>query len=198
MKFPFGPKDPQPIASAPQAGPKTVGLASKPPAVPDGKKQIFTGLIFIFVSFLGAVFLLYLTVNAQSAKEVEVKDLNEKLLLVNTQKDQASSQAQELQSQVGSVLDLDKVVKASEKVHGVSEADRKEGSLWINRKSGNSMVTLGILNGVTKGSRLAVFDGGKKIATLKVTSALDVVSYVEPVDKTLADFTRDYYQVKCP
>ncbi len=197
MKFPsFGKKDAQPIVPAPKGAPKAAVLASKPPAFPDGKKQIFTGLVFIFVSFLGAVFLLYLTVNAQSAKEVEVKDLNEKLLLVSTEKQAATSQKEELQQQVGRVLDLEKVVRASEKVHGESEADRKEGSLWINRKSGNAMVTLGVLNGVTKGVRLGVFEADKRVGTVKVTSALDVVSYVEPVDKKLTEFSRDYYQVK--
>ncbi len=198
MKFPFGKKDVQPVAAAVKVAAKVSTPAPKPAAVVDGRKQIITGLVFISASFLGAVFLLYLTVNAQSAKEVEVKDLNQKLLLVSTEKDAATSQAQTLQSQVGSVLDLQKVVRVSEKVHGQSEADRKEGSLWINRKSGSVMVTLGVLNGVTKGSRLAVYDGENKIATMKVTSALDVVSYVEPVDKKISEFSRDYYQVKSP
>ncbi len=197
MKFPFGKKDAQPVVSAPKVASKAAGLASKPAvAPPDGKKQIVAGLVFISASFLGAVFLLYLTVNAQSAKEVEVKDLNEKLLLVSTEKQAATSQKEELQQQVGRVLDLEKVVRASEKVHGVSEFDRKEGSLWINRKSGNAMVTLGVLNGVTKGVRLGVFEADKRVGTMKVISALDVVSYVEPVDKKLAEFSRDYYQVK--
>ncbi len=196
MKFPFGKKNLQPMAPAPKVATKAAGLASKPPAVPDGKKQIVTGLAFIFASFLGAVFLLYLTVNAQSAKEFEVKDLNEKLLLVSTEKQAATSQKEELQQQVGRVLDLEKVVRTSEKVHGEAEADRKEGSLWINRKSGNAMVTLGVLNGVTKGVRLGVFEADKRVGTVKVTSALDVVSYVDSVDKKLSEFSRDYYQVK--
>jgi hypothetical protein len=58
------------------------------------------------------------------------------------------------------------------------------------------MVTLGVLNGVTKGVRLGVFEADKRVGTVKVTSALDVVSYVEPVDKKLTEFSRDYYQVK--
>lgn len=197
MKFPFGKKDAQPVVPAPKGAPKAAGLASKDPVVPpDGKKQIIAGLVFICASFLGAVFLLYLTVNAQSAREFEVKDLNEKLLLVSTEKEAAASQAQEFKSQVGRALDLKKVVDASQKVHGESESQRKTGSMWINRKTASSMVTLGVLNGVTKGSRLGVFDGKNKIATLKVISALDVVSYVEPVDKEIGDFQRDYYEVK--
>lgn len=198
MKFSFGKKQslPSDMAAQPASKVKVAGNIVKPSPAVDGKKQIIAGLVFICASFLGAVFLLYLTVNAQSAKEFEVKDLNEKLLLVSTEKEAAASQAQAFKSQVGRALDLEKVVDASQKVHGEKESDRKNGSMWINRKTGSWMVTLGVLNGVTKGSRLGVFDGKNKIATLKVISALDVVSYVEPVDKEIGDFERDYYEVK--
>ncbi len=196
MKFPFERKDVPVVVPSSKPVSKVTAAVVKSSVVPDGKKQIVTGLVFICASFLGAIFLLYLTVNAQSAKEFEVKDLNEKLLLVSTEKEAATSQAQTFKSQVGKTLDLEKVVRASEKVHGDSEADRKTGSLWINRKTGSCMATLGVLNGVTKGSRLDVFDGEKKIATMKVTSALDVVSYVEPVDQKIGDFGRDYYEIR--
>ncbi len=199
MKLPFGKKEKATDPAGP--GPKAVGKASMPirpsAKIPDGKKQIITGLIFISASFIGAVFLLYLTVNAQSAKEVEFQDLNQKLHLVSTEKEAANNKAETLQSKVGRVLDLEKVVRASEKIHDESEATRKEGSLWIDRKTSRCMVTLGVLNGVHKGSRLNVYEAdNNKVGVVKVTSALDVVSYVEPVDKKVADFTRDYYHVK--
>ncbi|MCB9771450.1 MAG: hypothetical protein H6754_02735 [Candidatus Omnitrophica bacterium] len=202
MKLPFGKKDAAAAGSAskpaPQAAPKVKAVkpSSKSLAAPDGKKQIVTGLIFISVSFLGAIFLFYLTVNAQSAKEEEVKELSQELLLVGTEKDAAYSKAKTLQAQVGRVIDLDKVVTASQKVHGEKEANRIDGTLWIDRKSQKYIMTLGILNGVTKGSRLIIYDGDNKLATIKVISALDVVSFGEPVDKKITDFTKDYYQVK--
>ncbi len=192
MKFPFSAKakvaDPKP--ETPKADTK------KQPAMPDGKKQILTGLVFVAASFIGAVFLLYLTVTAQNAKDAQVKELNQKLELTSAEKDVVSRKADALAGEVGRVLDLDKVVNASQKIHGEKEGERKSGSLWIDRKTGSFVVTLGILNGVSKGNRLAVYEGENKFATLKVNTALDVVSYAEPVDKKLQEFLKDYYTVK--
>lgn len=206
MKFPLFPGggkkvDPakaavkeSPKASAP--APKVVLPKTSSAGTPDGKRQIVTGLIFISASFLGAVFLLYLTVNAQSAKEAQLRDMKQDLVLTRTEKDLANTKAQQLEAEVGRVIDLDKVVSASKEIHGADEANRKQGSLWINRKTQSCMVTLGALNGVTKGSRLDVFDGEEKIGKVNIISALDVVSYAEPVDKELKEFKKDYYAVK--
>ena len=192
MKSPFSAKTK--AAVPPPADSK--GDTKNQPAGPDGKKQILTGLVFVSASFLGAIFLLYLTVTAQSAKEVQLKDLHQKLVVVSTEKEVASHKAEALAKEVGRVLDLDRVVSASKKIHSETEVDRKAGSLWIDRKTGSFVVTLGILNGVTKGNRLAVYEGENKFATLKVNTALDVVSYTEPVDKKLTEFLKDYYTVK--
>lgn len=212
MKFPFGKKDTA-TAAKPAVSPEK-SPEQKSPAVPDKKKpelaagkpqktaasdsrkQIIVGLGFIAAAFLGAVFLMYVSVNAQSAKESELNDTTRKLSRVKSENEQAMGRIETLQSERGRVMDLEKIVKTSEEIHGDKEAARKEGSLWINRKTGNCLVTLGILNGVTKGSRLGVFEGKVKIATFSVTSALDVVSYAEPVDKKIEDFSKDYYQVK--
>ncbi len=202
MKFSFGKKSDasaKPVATSkvpPKAAAKSSASVIKPAVVAGGRKQVISGLIFVSVSFVGAVFLLYLTVNAQSAKEVELQDLSEEYFLISTEKDVAVSQVQTLQAQAGRFLNRDKVMKAAQSIHGEDEADRHEGSFWIDHKSGHCMITLGVLNGVDKGSRLGVYDGENKIATVNVLSALDVVSFVEPVDKAIKDFKRDYYQVK--
>ena len=196
MKFPFGKKAETAPVPAPKTSAKVVVAATKPPETLDGRKRIITGLIFIAASFLGAIFLFYLTVNAQSAKESELRDMKQDLVLARTEKDLVSTKAQQLEMEVGRVIDLDKVVSASQKIHGADEATRKQGSMWINRKTQICMVTLGALNGVSKGSRLEVYDGEDKFATVKIVSSLDVVSYVEPIDKELKDFKKDYYAVK--
>lgn len=202
MKFPFGKESDAPVKLAvtskvpPKAVTKSSASVINPVIVANGRKQIISGLIFVSVSFVGAVFLLYLTVNAQSAKEIELQDLTDEYFLINTQKDVAVSQVQTLQSQAGRFLNRDKVIDAAQSVHGEDESNRTDGSFWIDRKSGRCMVTLGVLNGVDKGSRLSVYEGENKIATVNVVSALDVVSFVEPVDKKVMDFKRDYYQVK--
>lgn len=186
-------------ASTPQPAAKPKPPSPARPDVPDvhrGRKQIVVGLILISAAFLGSVFLLYLTVNAQSAKEVQLRDMKQDLVLARTEKDIASTKAQQLEAEVGRVIDLDKVVSASKEIHGADEVNRKQGSLWINRKTQACMVTLGALNGVTKGSRLNVYDGEEKVGKVNIISALDVVSYAEPVDKELAEFKKDYYAVK--
>jgi hypothetical protein len=202
MKFPFGKKSDasaKPVATS-KVSHKTAAKSSasviKPAVVAGGRKQVISGLVFVSVSFVGAVFLLYLTVNAQSAKDSELQDLNAEYVLVSSEKEVADSKVQTLQSQVGRFLDRAKVMDVAQSIHGQDEADRREGSFWIDHKSGRCMITLGVLNGVDKGSRLGVYDGENKIATVNVISALDVVSFVEPVDKTIKDFKRDYYHVK--
>jgi len=205
MKFPSLPSDgkktdiPKP---APQESTKAAVPASKVRAVAknappsDGKRLIITGFVFISSAFIGAIFLLYLTVNAQSAKESELRDMKQDLVLARTEKDLVKIRAEQLQLEVGRVIDLDKVVTASQKVHGADEAGRKQGSMWINRKTQSCMVTLGALNGVTKGSELGVYDGENKLGIVKIVSTLDVVSYVVPVNQELKEFTKDYYAVK--
>ncbi len=156
MKFPFGKKAETAPVPAPKTAAKVAVASPKPPETLDGRKRIITGLIFIAASFLGAIFLFYLTVNAQSAKESELRDMKQDLVLARTEKDLVSTKAQQLEMEVGRVIDLDKVVSASQKIHGADEATRKQGSMWINRKTQICMVTLGALNGVSKGSRLEV------------------------------------------
>lgn len=215
MKFPFlGPKKAAPAkevvakpAAAEKAAPALKKESVKPAAkansalpkasvMNDGKKQIITGLVFVSLAFVGAIFLFYQNVNAQSAKEAQVNELTQQLTVVSTEKDLSTRKAQALEKEMGRVLDLEKVVNASKQVNGAKEAEKKEGSLWIDRKNKSFLITLGILNGVNIGNRLQVYDGDSKMATIKVVAALDVVSYVEPLDKDMKDFLKNYYTVK--
>ena len=200
--FPGGGKKADTAKAAPKESPKAAASTPKARVIAknasssDGKRLIITGFVFISSAFVGAIFLLYLTVNAQSAKESELRDMKQDLVLARTEKDLVKIRAEQLELEVGRVIDLDKVVTASQKVHGADEAGRKQGSMWINRKTLSCMVTLGALNGVTKGSELGVYDGENKLGTVKIVSTLDVVSYAEPVNRELKEFTKDYYAVK--
>ena len=76
------------------------------------------------------------------------------------------------------------------------EKQKKEGHLWIDRNSKTFIVTLGALNGIEVGTRLALYDGAERIGSLHVARVMDVISYVEPVgSKTLNDFASNYYKV---
>lgn len=194
MKFPFV-KKADAVTATPKPASKAI-LAPKKPSADNGQRLVITGLIFISIAFVGVIVLMYLLVNTQSAKETQIREMKQDLVLARTEKDLVSTKADQLQAEIGRVIDLDSVVSESRKVNSAEEVSRKQGSMWINRKTQSVMVTLGVLNGVTKGSELSVYDGQDKLGTVKIVSALDVVSYAEPVDKNLKDFTKDYYAVK--
>ena len=92
-------------------------------------------------------------------------------------------------------IHLKSIVNEAEEVYGEEEKMRKEGLLWVDRKSSRFIVTLGALNGVNKGSYLTIYDGDKKVGQAKVESAFDVISYVSPLEKSLNLSTKDYYRV---
>ena len=77
-------------------------------------------------------------------------------------------------------ISLKAVLKQSEKIYPPQETGRKEGVMWFDRKASRFVVTLGAINGLSKGSVLSVYDGDDKIAEVKVESALDAISYVNP------------------
>lgn len=199
MKFSLGKKETPAKAAAPvntSAAPRAERAQQAPakakPA-PDGRKQVLLGFVFLAMSFVGGVSLFYMRVSAQ---EDSIAQLTKDLDTTKAEKDFVNRKAETLEAQVGRVIDRERVVKESGKIHGGQEASRRSGALWIDRKSSRIIITLGALNGVDKGNFLNVYDGDAKFASVKVTSALDVVAYVEPVDMSISDFRKDYYSVR--
>ena len=57
-------------------------------------------------------------------------------------------------------------------------------------------MTLGVLNGLSAGKKLTVYDNTNKvIGHLIVETTLDVISYVRPMGKSLDEFEANYYRV---
>src|SRR3989338_5823419 len=92
-------------------------------------------------------------------------------------------------------MKLKGLVKKAEAVYGSAEKARKEGSLWLDRRSNNFIITLGALHGLRQGSELSIYDGSNKIDTASVETPFDVISYVKPVKNSPDSFTGGYYRV---
>ncbi len=75
---------------------------------------------------------------------------------------------------------------------------RNEGTLWINRKLSQCLITLGTTHGLEKGVLVDIYDGKKKVGKARVVQVFDVISYAELVGKTQGHFTKNYYSVSIP
>lgn len=159
------------------------------------KKNLFIGLILVSVAFVCVIGIFYFMINAQRVQFGEIAALNERVASLDSERDVLERLTGDLEQKVGSSIALEKILKEADKVYGDTEKDRREGHLWIDHASATFVVTLGALNGLMPGSHLTVYDGASKIGSVIVETPLDVISSVQPVDKTLAQFTNDYYRV---
>jgi len=100
---------------------------------------------------------------------------------------------EEVKVEPGDELNLKSLIEKSVSVHGKEEADRSEGSLWYDKKASRYVVTLGGVNGVLPGTQLGVYRKDKRVGSVTVDTAFDVISYVTPSSNlTLGT---DYYRV---
>ena len=99
---------------------------------------------------------------------------------------------------------LEDVLARAKIIYGEKELSRKNGILWVDRKSSQFMITLGMVNGLVPGTYLGVYqeklqvDGtviNEKIDDVIVEKTYDIISYAKPAKKSLDDFDRDYYRV---
>ncbi len=159
------------------------------------KKKILLGVFFVGLGLIFLVGVFYLLINSQQAGAKENADLREQLAFLKTEKETEDHKVEELQQAVGKSVRLEKVLETANQTYDAKEKERREGYLWVDREGQTWVITLGALNGVSVGSRLAVYDGDKKIGTIKVKTPLDVISYVQPVDKSVEELKDDYYRV---
>jgi len=93
------------------------------------------------------------------------------------------------------VISLDSLIEAATTAYGEEERAKKEGYLWIDKKSAKYIITLGGINGLKVGTSLGLYDGQDKIGQVKVEMPFDVISYVQLVDVTQDTLQKDYYRV---
>jgi len=154
------------------------------------------GLSFILGAFVCILIVFYFLVNAHRQRLAEIDSLEEKVLVLDMEKNAIQHRVDELKDQAGRAIDLNRVVEESRDRYGDEEKDRKEGQLWIDHDAATSLVTLGVLNGLSAGKKLAVYDDANQIiGYVIVETPLDVISYVRPMGKSLDDFKGNYYRV---
>lgn len=157
------------------------------------KKKIFIGLFFVVLSFLGAIVIFYLVMDMIRTREKEVDKIKASMRTLSHEKRLADTKISALKEEVP---ELGEIVKSAEKIYGDQEKSRKEGFLWIDRQGRVMIITLGALNGLKSGNRLAVYDGKKRVGDVQVDLPIDVISYALPADDmTIQDFKKDYYRV---
>ena len=159
------------------------------------KKKILLGVLFVGLGLFCLIGVFYLMINNQQAGAKENSDLREQLTFLKTEKEAGDQKIEELQQAAGKSVRLEKVLEAANETYDSKEKERREGFMWVDREGQNWVITLGALNGISVGSRLSVYDGETKIGTIKVKTPLDVISYVQPVDKSMEELKDDYYRV---
>ena len=154
------------------------------------------GLTLIIGAFVCVLVVFYFLVNAHRQRLAEIETLEEKFLALDTEKNAMQRKVADLQDEVGRSIDMNKLLDTAGDRYSAEEKDRKEGYLWIDRQTSTVIVTLGALHGLSAGKKLAVYDQNKKpIGDVIVDTPLDVISYVHPMAKSIADFRENYYRV---
>jgi hypothetical protein len=161
----------------------------------NNKTILFLGLLFMVLAFGCVVGVFYQIYDDHQRKSEEVEQMKEDLVAVDAKKTVAERKAQELAVKVGQGIQFDQLVSAAEKKYGKEERQRKEGDLWIDRDSGDWLITLGAINGIQEKSRLRVYDAAdKQIGVVVADIVLDVVSYVHTLEDR-GQYTEDSYRV---
>lgn len=153
-------------------------------------RKIILGFIFICI----AAFLLMAGFYFMEIKpELAAREQQEKLK-ASQQKVQARAQEIKKAAQPDGAINMASLIKEAEAVYGSEEKNRKEGVLWVDRKTSNIVVTLGALNGLLPGRQLSVYSGADKVGQVTVDTSFDVISNVHPDPST--DLSQnDYYRV---
>lgn len=123
-------------------------------------------------------------------KKVAKEEKNEPL---KTQ--EATKEVPEESKSIDKSISVKALVKESEAVYDDKEKSRKEGLLWVDRKTQRFMVTLGAVHGLKNGSLLSVYQGSLALGKVKVDTVFDVISFVSPVEKNLDLSKQNYYKI---
>ena len=101
----------------------------------------------------------------------------------------------EAEKSIDKSISVKALVREAEAVYDDKEKSRREGLLWVDRKTGRFMVTLGAMHGLKIGSNLSVYVGSSSIGQVKVDSLFDVISFVSPIKKSLDLSKQNYYKI---
>lgn len=171
----------------------------------NNKVKFIFGLLLIVSAFASAMGALYFFHERNQLSDQQVLALQVQLANLIIERSADTLSLEEQKDVQRDFISLEDVLARAEIIYGQRELQRREGILWVDRKASQYMITLGIVNGLSQGSSLGVYEeraqpGGiiinEKIADIVVQEAFEIISYVLPVDKSMQDFRRDYYRVR--
>jgi hypothetical protein len=165
------------------------------PAGSPKKQKFFLGVFFLGAAFVGVVVIFYLVFNDLRQQSARLDAVKEQLAAADTEKGVIEQKSAELAQAVGKSIRVDHLVAESRKINQGTIKESNEGYLWVDRSAGVWVVTLGVLNGVSPGSRFTVYQGPDAVDTVAVQTPLDVISYVQPTAKLKNQFDNDYFRV---
>ncbi|MDP8266511.1 MAG: hypothetical protein P9M07_06150 [Candidatus Aceula meridiana] len=168
------------------------------------KLKVILGLGLIAVAFICIIAVSFSIDrrNQSSVQEIDVLQVELANLIAQQSEDILSDSDKEKVER--DPIRLEDVLARAQSIYGEAELERKNGILWIDRKSSQMMVTLGVVNGLMPGTYLGVYqeklqaDGtviNEKVDDVVVEKAYDIISYVKSTKKAQDDFNRDYYRV---
>lgn len=153
------------------------------------KTKLLLGVFFIGAAFLCVIATLYFLSQPDQADKIKRPLLNDPSAKLPREPSPVISSA------VAEPMKLEALLRKAGDVYEPAEKNRKEGSLWLDRRSNNFIVTLGALHGLRQGSQLSIYDGSQKMDTASVEVTFDVIAYVKPQKISPDSFTGTYYRV---
>ncbi len=159
------------------------------------RRMALTGLGLVGVAFVCALILGHRLFKEWRAREAQLVPLRESVARLKEKKSALEEELALLRARAGRSVEISRILDASKALHG-EEAARREGYLWREAETGRMMVTLGALQGLRPGRRLAVYEGDRRVGWVEVEKTLDVIAYVEPVGpRKDTDWTAAAYRV---
>ncbi len=159
------------------------------------KIKLIIGFSLVAVAFICVAAILFFLGGVNQENQEKAAALEVRLANSIAEKADANLNEEDAMRVKRTPVKLEDFLARAESIYGKQEMNRKEGVFWVDRKSSSMMVNLGAVNGLRPGSALGVYEGESKIADVTVVSTLDLISYVNPVEKKLDDFKNNYYRV---
>jgi len=168
------------------------------------KIKVMLGLGLIAVAFICIIAVSFYIDrrNQDSIQEIDVLQVELANLIAQQSEDILS--ASDKEKVMRDPIRLEDVLARAQIIYGEGELERKNGILWVDRKSSQLIITLGLVNGLVPGTYLGVYEEklqangtviNEKVDDVIVEKTYDIISYVKPTKMALDDFNRDYYRV---
>jgi len=153
------------------------------------------GIVLIIIAFACTLMVFYFMGEKQSRNQEKIASFEVELANLVAEKSEPIIRQSDPAWVRREPITLEDFLAHAESIYGEKELNRKEGVLWIDRKTTMCLVTLGVVNGLRPGSTLGIYEGDTRIGEITVDVTHDIISYGKLVQKSLEDFPNNYYKV---